>query len=87
MSKNATIKQGAKKMDITPDNTNDGSWQVTKGKLVKEVNGTYEAIRSFTQHEEMSNDELEAMSLEDLSAYLSTQTELLKKLVDEWNMD
>ncbi len=74
-------------MNTTPDNSDNGSWQITKEKLVREVNGTYEAIRNFAKHEEKSNEELNAMSMDDLSAYLITQTELLNKLVSEWNMD
>ncbi len=74
-------------MTKTPNNSKNGSWQVTKEKLVREVNGTYEAIRNFTKHEEKSSEELEAMSMDDLSAYLVVQTELLNKLVSEWNMD
>ncbi|MBU3917759.1 hypothetical protein KKA14_19700 [bacterium] len=73
-------------MTTIPENTNSGSWQVTKEKLVREVNGTYEAIRNFTKHDEKSNEELEAMNMDDLSAYLITQTELLNKLVSEWNV-
>lgn len=64
----------------------DLQWKVTKDKLIREINSTYDAIRRFRDHEMKSEEELEALSMEELYDLLQQQTNLLDKLVSDWDI-
>ncbi len=68
------------------ENMNDHQWSVTKDKLIREILSTYEAILKFQDYEMKTGDELESLSMDDLYAELQTQTELLDKLVSNWDI-
>ena len=61
-------------------------WSVSKDKLIREITATYEAILKFQEHDLKSNEQLEALSMEELYAELQTQTELLDQLVSNWDI-
>ncbi len=63
-----------------------GAWQITKEKLIKEIMATYEAIANFKSHETKSAEQLEAMSMNELSAVLKDENGKLDKLVSEWDI-
>ncbi len=67
-------------------NSSDNSWQITKGKLIREISATYEAIHKFAKHDVKSSDQLNAMSINDLSDELRHQTDLLDKLISKWDV-
>ncbi len=68
------------------ENLDDHQWSVTKDKLIREITVTYEAIVKFKDHEMKSDEELKSLSMEDLHTELQSQTELLDKLVSDWDI-
>lgn len=68
------------------DEKNDIPWHLTKEKLIREINTTYEAILNFRAYETLSVEHLEAMTMEELSTLLQKETRLLDKLVSEWDV-
>ncbi len=73
-------------MDKNMENAGDQRWKVTKDKLIKEIEATYEAIVKFRDFEVKSTDELKSLSMDDLHNELQTQTTLLDKLVSDWDI-
>jgi hypothetical protein len=61
-------------------------WKVTKDKLIREINSTYDAILRFRDYETKSKEELEALSMDELHEVLQEQTSLLDKLVTDWDI-
>ncbi len=68
------------------DSAGDQSWKVTKEKLIKEIEATYEAIVKFRDFEVKSTEELKSLSMDDLHSELQTQTSLLDKLISDWDI-
>lgn len=68
------------------ENTDNHRWNVTKDKLIREITATYEAINKFRDHEMKTNEELGALSMDDLYSELQTQTKLLDQLVSDWDI-
>lgn len=64
----------------------DLQWNVTKDKLIREINSTYEAIQRFRDHKTKSTEELEALTMDELYRELQDQTSLLDKLVSDWDI-
>jgi hypothetical protein len=68
------------------ENGQEHAWNVSRDKLIREIKSTYEAIRKFRDCEMISDQNLEALSLEELARELQTQTDLLEKLVEVWDI-
>ena len=68
------------------ENETNHQWNVTKDKLIREIKSTYDAIMNFRDHETKSVEELETLSIDELSGELHVQTELLNKLVSDWDI-
>lgn len=62
------------------------SWNVTKEKLIREIMATYEAILKFRDYKTKSSDELNALSMDDLSIELNNQSGVLDELIKNWDI-
>lgn len=62
------------------------SWNVTKEKLIREIMATYEAILKFREYQTKSSDELNALSMDDLSTELHNQSGVLDELIKNWDI-
>lgn len=61
-------------------------WKVSKDQLIREITSTYEAIQKFKEYQVKGSAELEKLSMDDLYKELQTQTDLLDKLVSDWDI-
>lgn len=68
------------------EDVNGHEWNVTKDKLIREIQSTNEAISKFKKQEFKTIEELNQLSMEDLSNELKSQTELLDQLVANWDI-
>lgn len=68
------------------ENGQEHAWNVSRDKLIREIKSTYEAIQKFKDCVMLPDQSLEALSVEDLSRELQTQTDTLEKLVKVWDI-
>ena len=68
------------------ENEKGHAWNVSKDRLIREIKSTYEAILKFQDFTPKSNDDLNALSVEQLYDELQNQTALLDKLVANWDI-
>ena len=68
------------------DNGYEHAWKVSKDKLIREIESTYEAILKFKDISVKSAAELELLTEEELAAELQNQTNLLEQLVNKWEI-
>ena len=78
--------QSDNEMGKNMDSTEDQSWNITKDKLIKEINATNEAILKFRNLEVKSTEALNTLSMDELHKELQTQATLLDKLVSDWDI-
>lgn len=62
------------------------AWNVSKERLIREIQTTYEAISKFKDILPKSGSELESLSLEQLYNELQNQTTELETLVNNWDI-
>lgn len=68
------------------ENEKGHAWNVSKDRLIREIKSTYEAILKFQDFTPKSNDDLNALGVEQLYDELQSQTALLDKLVANWDI-
>ena len=68
------------------ENEKGHAWSVSKDRLIREIKSTYEAILKFQDFTPKSNEDLNALSVEQLYDELQNQTALLDKLVANWDI-
>lgn len=62
------------------------AWSVSKERLIREIQSTYEAICKFKNISPKSGSELESLSLEQLYNELQNRTTELETLVNDWDI-
>lgn len=69
------------------ENADGQPWKVTKEKLIREIESTYEAILKFKKYQVKTVAELSELTVDELHAELLEQSKILEKLVSDWDFD